>query len=255
MQTCLPSEVEANIQSSGSHTSAPEATLPSPPTSPQGLGRIFSAALLKGQLEPTVVHRTQFKSRPSVISFDKGIVELTPESTPSTSAESSRNSGKVSIPRQQSTGKTSLDSKFSAKSKAASQHSSDNKKEKAATKQAAAEKGSNENALTPIAEVEALEAPVPVPVPVPSKSTSYLSCTLLISTKLLSRLNKPQLPRCSSSVTITDLLLVNYRRGLSADDNLRPHFSRTQPYCQQKSSKRSEHGSNMRPTIFERLGS
>lgn len=137
---------------------------------------MFSAALLKSQLQPTVVHRAQFKSRPSVISFDKGIIELTPEFSPSTSAESSSNSGKSSVPRQQSTGKTSLDSKFSAKSKVASQHSSDNKK--AAIKQAAAEGGSNENVLSPIAEVEAFEAPEPVP----SESASTVVRTLLTST-------------------------------------------------------------------------
>ncbi|KAF8866386.1 kinase-like protein [Acephala macrosclerotiorum] len=124
------------------------------------MGRMFSTALLKGQLEPTVVHRTQFKGRPNVISFDKGITELTPESSASTSAESSINSAKSSVPRP-STGKTSLDSKFSAKSKAASQHSSDNKKSIA--KQATGEGGSNENVLTPIAEVEMAEAPEPVP--------------------------------------------------------------------------------------------
>lgn len=95
-----------------------------------------------------------------MISYDKGVIELTPESSPSNSAESSSNGGKSTIPRQ-STGKTSLDSKFSAKSKAASQHSSDNKK--AAVKQVTGESGSNENVLTPIAEVDAVEAPEPVP--------------------------------------------------------------------------------------------
>jgi len=118
---------------------------------------------MKGQLEPTVVHRTQFKSRPSVISIDRGVIELTPEASPSTSTESSRNSGKSSLPRPgESTGKTSLDSKFSSsKSKAVSQHSSENKK--ILSKQTTGEGGSNENPLTPIAEVEAPEAPEPVP--------------------------------------------------------------------------------------------
>jgi protein-serine/threonine kinase len=124
--------------------------------------------LLKGQLEPTVVHRTQFKSRPSVISIDKGVIEITPEASPSTSPESSTNSGKSSLPRPgESTGKTSLDSKFSSKSKVISQHSSENKK--VVSKQTAGEGGSNENNLAPIAEVESVETPEPVP--------SELSCS------------------------------------------------------------------------------
>lgn len=83
--------------------------------------------------------------------------------SPSTStADSSTNTGKSSIPRPaESTGKTSLDSKFSTKSKGVSQHSSENKK--AMSKQAAGEQVSNENVLTPIAEVETAE-------PSPSKS-------------------------------------------------------------------------------------
>lgn len=133
---------------------------PSPQPTPQG--RRFSMILLKGQLEPTVVHRTQFKSRPSVISIDRGILEITPEPTPPTSPELSSNSGKSSIPRPgESTGKTSLDSKFSSKSKGVSQHSSENKK--IVSKQATGEASSNENSLAPIAEVECPETPEPVP--------------------------------------------------------------------------------------------
>ncbi|KAH6709397.1 kinase-like protein [Leptodontidium sp. MPI-SDFR-AT-0119] len=132
----------------------------SPPISPS---RRFSAAILKGQLdEPTVVHRTQFKSRPSFISLDKGVMEITPEGSPSTSTESSRNSGKSSVPRPgDSTGKTSLDSKhFSSTSKKASQHSSENKK--VITKQTTGDCCSNENPiLAPI--VESQETPDPVP--------------------------------------------------------------------------------------------
>ncbi|TVY59181.1 Serine/threonine-protein kinase cbk1 [Lachnellula cervina] len=136
------------------------------PASPPGLRRKLSLALSKGQLDPTVVHRLQFKSRPSIISLDKEVVEIFPEGpevSPSTSAGSSSvNSGKSSVPRPgESTGKTSLDSKFSTKSKGVSQHSSENKK--ATSKQTTPEGGSNENILTPIAEVETVEAPVPIP--------------------------------------------------------------------------------------------
>jgi len=116
-------------------------------------------ALLKGQLDPTIVHRTQFKSRPSVISNDRGVAEVTPEGSPSTSAGES-SSGKSSAPRPESTGQTSLDSKFSVKSKGVSQQSSENK---TTVKQMTGEGGSNDNLLTPIAEVERFEAPDPVP--------------------------------------------------------------------------------------------
>jgi protein-serine/threonine kinase len=134
----------------------------SPQPSRSGQGHRFSLALLKGQLGPTVVHRTQFKSRPSVISIDRGIIGTTPEPSSPTSAESTSNSGKSSIPRPgESTGKTSLDSKFSSKSKCVSQHSSENKK--VLSKQATGERGSNENNLPPIAEVECVETPEPVP--------------------------------------------------------------------------------------------
>ncbi|KAH8676810.1 kinase-like domain-containing protein [Tricladium varicosporioides] len=122
----------------------------------------------KGQFEPTVVHRAQFKSRPSIISgiSDKGVLELTPEgSPPSTSGGSSgNNSGKSSVPRPAvSTGKTSLESKSSSKSNvvSASQHSSENKK--IASQRAAIEAGSSENVLSSIAEVEKPAIPAPLP--------------------------------------------------------------------------------------------
>jgi protein-serine/threonine kinase len=118
----------------------------------------------------TVVHRSQLKSRPSLISIDKGVgvVEIMPDASPSTSAETSGNSGKSSGPEihNNSTGKTSQDSKFSLLAKKASglsQHSSENKK--TVIKQLAAE-GSVETPLKPIQEVEVVEI---VPEPVPSE--------------------------------------------------------------------------------------
>ncbi|KAG4420171.1 hypothetical protein IFR04_006734 [Cadophora malorum] len=132
----------------------------SPPMSP--IRRFSAAAILKPHEEPTVVRRTQFKSRPSLISLDKGVLEITPEGSPSTSAESSRNSGKSSIPRPgDSTGKTSLDSKFSSKSKVGSQHSSENRK--VATKHTTVRDccSSEIPILAPI--VESQETPEPVP--------------------------------------------------------------------------------------------
>lgn len=67
---------------------------------------------------PTVVIRSQFKKRPSIvdISIDKEIFEATQEPTPPTSPSleihSSPSSGKSSGPIDDSTGKTSFDSKF-----------------------------------------------------------------------------------------------------------------------------------------------
>ena len=111
------------------------------------------------QDEPTVVHRAKFKSRPSLI-------EVTPEgSTPQSSGgcDSSK-----SFRPYESTGKTSLDSKFagsnstSSKSNRVVQRSFENKK--VATKQAIP-RGSGSHELTTIAEVETVD-----PEPIPSKS-------------------------------------------------------------------------------------
>lgn len=128
-----------------------------------------SAAALEDTLEPTVVHRIQFKSRPSLMSIDRGVLELTPpDGSPSTSAESGSNSGKSSNPNSRpgdSTGKTSLDSKFSAsKAKIFSQHSSDNKK--VVAKQMVGERELNENAA-PLASIEEIVDPEPVPSKAP----------------------------------------------------------------------------------------
>lgn len=102
----------------------------------------------------------------SLVSLDKGVMGITSEGSPPTSTESSRNSGKSGLsspPRPgESTGKTSLDSKFYTKSsKLGSQHSSENKK--VAQKQELGETGSGENLLEPIAEVDLSDAPEPVP--------------------------------------------------------------------------------------------
>ncbi len=182
---------------SGASVAESRSLSPQPSTSAQG--RRLSMVLLKGQLEPTVVHRTQFKSRPSVKSIDRGAIEIIQDPSPSISPQSSSNSGKSSIPRPgESTGKTSLDSKFSSNSKGVSQHSSENKK--AISKQATGEGGSNENNLAPIAEVDCLETPEPVP--------SKVSCSTA-SRPISNRwqrwlLSKRQLqPRCSSNAIIT----------------------------------------------------
>jgi protein-serine/threonine kinase len=117
--------------------------------------------------------------------MDKGLAESALEGTPSTSAESSGNSGKSSVPRSgELTGKTSLfDSKYSQKSKIASQHSSENKK--ILSKQATPEGGSNENPLTPIAEVEVPEDPVPIPSECPVQTsiiTVLMKCVIAVVT-------------------------------------------------------------------------
>lgn len=119
---------------------------------------------------PTVVIRSP-KSRPS-LSLEKGVLELTPEVSPSTSGETSGNSaGKQSAPaRTNSTGMTSLDSKFSA-GKMVSGHSSNTENKKVAvTKQQVAEETIANNSLMPISEVA--QEVVIVPIPVPSKPIS-----------------------------------------------------------------------------------
>jgi protein-serine/threonine kinase len=115
---------------------------------------------------PTVVHRTQFKNRPKLISLDKGTPDsnTVPEDSQSTSLSSIGKSS--TAPRVESTGKTSLDSKFSTNSKAVSQHSSEHKK--LVEKKLADGGGSTENPLTSIAEVDLQD-----PEPVPSKLCTY----------------------------------------------------------------------------------
>ncbi|RAL66204.1 hypothetical protein DID88_005876 [Monilinia fructigena] len=134
----------------------------SPPPESVALGKKISMALLK--TPPTIVHRTQFKSRPSLISLDKGVLEFMPEATtPLSSAESTSNSGKSSGPdAKQSTQKTSLESKFSQKSAGISQHSSENKKAAPKT-MIQAEGSSADGLLTPITESDNVECPQPVP--------------------------------------------------------------------------------------------
>ncbi|QSZ33910.1 hypothetical protein DSL72_005484 [Monilinia vaccinii-corymbosi] len=146
-----------------STSSAAEEYAPlSPPPESVALGKKISMALLKAP--PTIVHRTQFKSRPSLISLDKGVLESTPEApTPPSSAESTSNSGKSSGPdAKQSTQKTSLESKFSQKSAGISQNSFENKKATPKT-MIKTEGGSADGLLTPITESDNIECPQPVP--------------------------------------------------------------------------------------------
>ncbi len=144
------------------------------------LSKKVSLSFLRMTAPPTVVHRSQLKARPSLASFDQGAIDLLPEVSPSTSTETSGNSGKSSLPEnhKHSTGKTSQDSKFSGLPKnvsGQSQHSSENKK--MPFKQLAAE-GSVESQLTPIQEIEAVEV---APAPVPSKFLPQHVCFALES--------------------------------------------------------------------------
>ena len=71
----------------------------------------ISLSYITGQLEPTVVRRTQCKSRPSIFS-------ISPESMNNENNNTSSDSSgaKTSTPSQgQSTGKTSVDSKYNIK--------------------------------------------------------------------------------------------------------------------------------------------
>jgi hypothetical protein len=123
------------------------------------------------RVPPTVVHRTPPKPRPSIISIREAAAETLGDVSPLSSAETSGNSGKSSVPDNQyahSTGKTSQDSKSLGQLKKVSGQSSENKKSNA--KLLAAE-GSSETALTPIQE---LDAPYFAPEPVPSKSSTKM---------------------------------------------------------------------------------
>lgn len=122
-------------------------------------------------MPPTVVHRTAVKPRPSILDMNKQVIALPPDMSPSTSAETSGNSGKSSVPGnlKNSTGKTSQDSKFAALAKvvlAQTQRSSENKR--SSPRQPAVE-SSLENQLTPIQEMEITEI---LPEPVPSRFIS-----------------------------------------------------------------------------------
>lgn len=118
---------------------------------------------------PTVVVRTRLNSRPSVvdIDLDNDIFDDAQQAEASTSVESGSDpsSGKSSNPFGDSTGKTSLESKFPSQSKLASLPDTiDHKKAPKSPKDLHEEKLTNENTpLTPIAEVEGLESPVPLP--------------------------------------------------------------------------------------------
>jgi protein-serine/threonine kinase len=154
--------------STGSTEVPPRCTSPTPTASssshaPVSLTKKISMAILKPP--PTVVHRAQFKSRLSLISLDKGVLEFMPDvfSSPS-SVESASVSAKSSLPGPgQSTEKTSLDSKFSnTKSAGASQHSWENKK---GHPQHLNEGSPQDGGLTPIAETDSyiIECPSPMP--------------------------------------------------------------------------------------------
>lgn len=161
-----------------SHHEAPSP--PPPQTSNADLAKQLvkkvSTSFIRTSVHPTVVVRTP-KSRPSLGSLDGGVLEPTPEVSPSTSGEASGNSAKQSAPgRTTSTGMTSLDSKFSANMKLLSGHSSNAENKKGpVTKQLVVEESVVNNGLTPISEVshEVIVAPVPVP--------SKLLLSLLVS--------------------------------------------------------------------------
>lgn len=129
------------------------------------------------QMAPTVVHRQPTKPRVTLRSLEKSALELTAEASPATSSgETSGNSGKSSAPGN-STGKTSLDSKFSSPAKVLSGHFSENKKGQGCLKVVGLEDSCE---LSPIHEgvVEV------TPQPIPSKFISrvpFLACLILCS--------------------------------------------------------------------------
>lgn len=114
--------------------------------------------------EQTIVHRTSQKGRPNLLSLDK-VVIVSPEVSSSTSGENSKSS---SANRAESTGLTSLNSKFSL-SLSKTHHSSENKKIVSPKTGQVDGQSSNENALPPILEASAQEVFECLPLPVPSE--------------------------------------------------------------------------------------
>lgn len=142
------------------------------------LAKKVSQSFARNNIPTTVVVRTQ-KSRPSIVgSLDKGVMELTPEVSPSTSGEASGNSGgkAPAAAHTNSTGMTSLDSRMSMGMKMLSGHSSENKKTFGGNvnggmgrdRQLVPEESVVNNSLTPISE-NVQEMQIVEPVPVPSK--------------------------------------------------------------------------------------
>ncbi|KAJ8071595.1 hypothetical protein OCU04_001918 [Sclerotinia nivalis] len=176
----------------------------SPPPESVALGKKISMALVKAP--PTIVHRTQFKSRPSLISLDKGVLEFMPDApTPPSSAESTSNSGKSSGPdAKQSTQKTSLESKFSQKSAGISQHSSENKKAipKALNQ---AEGSSADGVLASITETDNVECPQPVPTVITVEKAA--SAKVFFETYYNEITAKPVTPRSLRRLNLENELL------------------------------------------------
>ncbi len=137
-----------------SSTSSPEVSVPGSPKSV--LSKKSSRSILRAPLsQPTIVYSVH----PSPDEDEKSVVEVTLETSPSASGASSGNSGKSSMPRNDSTGMTSLESKLSL----TAGQSSENRK--TVSKPMVDEETIAEAPLEPIQEV-ARELP---PDPVPSK--------------------------------------------------------------------------------------
>jgi hypothetical protein len=155
----------ASNASNASHNENPP-PMPSNPPSLE-ISKKVSLSFLRIPATPTVVQRSQPKSRPSI---DKEAAEILPEVSPSTSGEASTNtsgnSGKSSAPGNNSTGKTSLDSKFNLPEKTASSSQSQHPTEKKANVKQPATEVLVEGSLTPIHEQEIIEIP---PETIPSK--------------------------------------------------------------------------------------
>lgn len=157
-----------------SNASHDEVSAPLSPSS--GLSKMVSFTLPRMPVPPTIVHRTEMKGRPSLPSIDGGVslVEITPDVSPSTSAGTCGNSGKSSVPENHnnSTGKTSQDSKFSLLAKKVSgqsQHSS--QKKTIVVKQLPAESAVE----TPLMPIQETQMAVVVPEAVPSRSLTIFT--------------------------------------------------------------------------------
>jgi protein-serine/threonine kinase len=128
-----PGKITKLLAASGNSVADDQQVPVTPPQSPksksalsQGLAKM-SSTLFKAPLEPTIIHRHTPKGRPSLLSFDNLMIkQFMPDSPSSSNSHSpSSNSSAKSSPVPDSTGKTSLDSKFSSSKE---QHSSDKRR-------------------------------------------------------------------------------------------------------------------------------
>ncbi|CAD6504147.1 BgTH12-05884 [Blumeria graminis f. sp. triticale] len=198
-----------------------EPTLLSPSPSPSGTGRLFSATL-NNQLEPTVVHRTRFRSRPSIISIERGNADTTPEISLLADVELGYNNSRlVKVPQG------FRNSRFSIKLRTLSPRSTENCGFVA--KPIIGEVGSNEYFLPSLVEGLNIERQLPRSIPTfvtvekASSAKVFFEChyntltSVQTTARTLRRRQLEMLLRQSSDLTVKDKDEI--RSSLLKDEN------------------------------------